>query len=59
VLASDGLWDCFGAGAAVGLVRRLLLESGGDVAWAARGAVERALEAGSVDNITVCVVLLQ
>jgi hypothetical protein len=58
LVASDGLWDVLAPAAAVSLVRRLLLEGGGDVAAAARGACDKAIELGGVDNVTVLIVVL-
>ena len=58
LLASDGLWDVLTSQQAVSMVRRLLCESGGDAGYAARVAAERAVEGGSVDNVSVCVCVL-
>lgn len=56
VVASDGLWDVYSGD---GLLRavRALLSAGTPHAQLARNLCERALEMGSQDNVSVCVLL--
>ena len=58
LLGCDGLWDVLTSQQAVTYARRTLLEHGGDLGITATSLTNKALELGSVDNVSVCVVSL-
>eukprot|EP00188_Purpureofilum_apyrenoidigerum_P005419 Plantae.Rhodophyta-Purpureofilum_apyrenoidigerum.ctg7025.p1 GENE.Plantae.Rhodophyta-Purpureofilum_apyrenoidigerum.ctg7025~~Plantae.Rhodophyta-Purpureofilum_apyrenoidigerum.ctg7025.p1 ORF type:complete len:485 (-),score=52.41 Plantae.Rhodophyta-Purpureofilum_apyrenoidigerum.ctg7025:920-2374(-) len=58
IVASDGLWGKVTSSAAVKLARRVL-ETSRDAHRCAKALVKAAYDAGSLDNITVMVVLLR
>jgi len=57
VLATDGLWDTVGSADAVNAARRSLAADK-DPAAASQELVERAQKLGSLDNISVVILLL-
>jgi protein phosphatase 2C family protein 2/3 len=57
VVACDGLWDVLTSQQVVNFVRRRLLAHS-DAARAARELVSKALEVGSLDNVSAIVVML-
>jgi serine/threonine protein phosphatase PrpC len=57
ILACDGLWDVFTNQEAVNFVRKMLFEEG-NIAVVAQELIAKALERGSVDNISAVIVCL-
>lgn len=57
ILACDGLWDVFTNQEAVNFVRKMLFEEG-NIALVAQELIAKALDRGSVDNISAVIVCL-
>lgn len=55
ILACDGVWDVLSSAQAVAFVRRRLLVHK-DVGKAARELVQKAIDIGTIDNVSCCVV---